>query len=462
MAPKWKEWIDLAWNDWYEDRDTTENAVNYSAIFFVNTFLIADLTGRSQLMLDPPVRAMFERYRDQVSPSGVMPGYGDSSELASWPAWVAVFERCARDYRDPTFRWAARRVFEAGRRYVPPRRSYHGSLTTFYMTYVENWKDISIGGREPRGGADLLTRREPRDSEAPDKIVLSPSRTAGAPFAFVELYANRATHAKPEFGGGHTHPEHGSAEYYEVDGTMLLHSLGYNNRSPAHANIVMIRPPGQEFPLKTKPHTPNVWNHASLPTAAMAPFEEDRNQCSFDSIVLRVPTGPVDFTVDDLHLSGPKGELLVVEPQALAGPAQIDELPLTVGTRADRHTFVLDATQNGLAPWALHIADSRSDLVGQHGLLRSYYSGTSADAFPGHPVRTAGIPRLQRSRLTGSGWPGIMGGDQSPRQSTPPPTTSSDCHEVVSAALRRVRGSLQRRQCLARVWACLCGVADRR
>ena len=90
-ADAWRTYATAVWNDWYAHRDTTENAPNYNAIVSAYLFLLAEQTGRLDLMRDPAVRAIYARWRDQVSPAGLIAGYGDGDEWDNWPALVAGF-----------------------------------------------------------------------------------------------------------------------------------------------------------------------------------------------------------------------------------------------------------------------------------------------------------------------------------------------------------------------------------
>lgn len=310
-AAGWRAYANDVWNDWYQDRDTTENAAVYNAISLTYIFLLADALDRTGDLDDPAVRQMFRRFRDQVTPSGMMPQYGDSGDYPwqvfhAWGNWVAAFERAARDYRDPRERWAALRMFHAATRYRPlAQRSYAVESThmVYALTFADQWRDRSIRPEIPQVGSAVLVRREPGNSRVADKLILAPSRAPGAPFVMAELYS-RWHHAHDN--------QWGSILHYESDGSALLYGLGYHNRAPEHANLVLICPADEPFPHKTPVVAPGVWQEASLAARRLPPMSPNGNEADlrhFDRVTFRVAEpNPVDLWVDNLRLSGPAGE----------------------------------------------------------------------------------------------------------------------------------------------------------
>lgn len=300
QVPQWGRYIDAVWDDWYGHRDTTENAANYNGIVAVYLFQLAELTGRMNHMKDPAVCAMYGRWRDQVSPAGLIAGYGDGDEHANWAGFVAGFERAAAFYREPTFRWAAQRMFEGGS-VARPLREGEGLR---HLALAMQWADESMEPTRPDLGAVVLKRREPGNDGALDKLILAPDRRSGSPFALVDLYSR----------GGHFHPEWGSVELLEVEGSPMLHGMGYHNRSPAHANLLLMTPPGADFPHQTRPFRPQTWYEASMPTAELPPLpsDVDSSRRRIDTVVFRVETPDnVKLTIDNLRLVGPQGELSI-------------------------------------------------------------------------------------------------------------------------------------------------------
>ena len=71
-----------------------------------------DLT-RSALLDNARVTKLFAHYRDQLSPLGAMPPYGDCYGWGfEWGGWLLLFETAATQIGDGTFKQAAARVFD--------------------------------------------------------------------------------------------------------------------------------------------------------------------------------------------------------------------------------------------------------------------------------------------------------------------------------------------------------------
>ncbi len=297
-----RQYVYDGWMDWYAIRDTIENAPNYNRVFWEMMFHFADLTNRVQLLQDPMVKLVFLRYRDQVTPGGVIPGVGDSAFTHRDSNWISVFERAATMYQEPTLRWAAQQLAQLPS--PDPNAILRnvracGELLSF--CYADEWRDRNLTAKMPGSRTAVLLRATPKTKDEPDQIVLSPSRASGSPYAMIELFAQQ---------GGHAHPDWASLQYFEIDNEPLLHGLGYNSRMTPHSNIVMLRPPGDPFPHKAMPFEANVWYEATVPL---------RDLERFDTIVFRVENGgqrpnnspPMIAWVDNLRLADPAGEKLL-------------------------------------------------------------------------------------------------------------------------------------------------------
>lgn len=321
-AGLWREYSGQVWNDWYPFRDTTENATVYNAISMFYLFLLADASGKAEAMRDPGVERMLRRFRDQQAPSGAMPEYGDSGDgpwgvFHAWGNWVAAFERAAREYRDPTFRYAALRMFHAATRYRALDQRAHAidsANMVHALAFADAWRDRDLRPAMPSAGTAIALRNEPGRSGVPDKLILAGSREPGTPYAMAELYS-RWHHAHDN--------QWGSLLHYEVGDRLLLGGLGYHNRCPEHANLVLVCPADEPFPHRTKLVPPGVWQEASLAAHRIAPATSEENQRDlrqFDRVILRVAEQqPVELLIDNLRLSGPAGEKMLDDFEQLRG-----------------------------------------------------------------------------------------------------------------------------------------------
>ncbi len=107
------KYAELVWNDWWQNRDTDENAEGYNALCFTYLAFWIGAMEQEDKYQDPAVKALIYRFLSQVAPNGVVPFYGDECGWNNAPGtWIALFETCARVYRDGRFKWVAHRLYE--------------------------------------------------------------------------------------------------------------------------------------------------------------------------------------------------------------------------------------------------------------------------------------------------------------------------------------------------------------
>jgi hypothetical protein len=364
-AAAWRKAAEAVWTQWYQQRDTTENAAAYNAISLEHLFLLADALGHAEQFQDPAVRQMFTRFRDQVSPSGAMPEYGDSGDAQwsmfhCWGVWVCAFERAAAVYHDPTYRWAAVRMFRAACRNRPqgPRKSAIDAMNSAYaLCLADQWRDRRLQPQPGDAASAVSYRREPGNDHAADKLILAASRQPGTPFVMAELYAR----------GHHAHDDQvGSILYYECNDVPLLHGLGYHNRAADEANLLLMCPGGEPFPHQPPDVHEGQWQEASLPAKRLPAFsgaDGGRDQRHFDKLTFRVAEDePLDLFVANLRLAGPKGELPLDDfrsPRGWHGGRQTR----VAGPRADQQAMKVDCRRGTNFVWrdAFHRTFSLAD-----------------------------------------------------------------------------------------------------
>jgi pectate lyase len=261
----WTACIRKFWANWTTRHDTTENSLNYNKLFVPYVALMAQRVSQvSSLSADAATwagdmnhagtRAMLTRFRDQVAGSGQMPGYGDAGNGAPAPdadCWPVSFEWAAQHYDDPTFRWAALTSWNLTRNNTGGRTP----LNLFILTYTAEWTHDAVTPVQPATGSALLTRASRQSATDPDKIILAPTRDAGAPFTMAEIFGH----------GTHSHKEQtGSIAHYEYNSSVFLYALGYNNRNSDQSSMVLINHPDAGFPWRGYPKD-NTWYEGAIP-----------------------------------------------------------------------------------------------------------------------------------------------------------------------------------------------------
>ena len=105
--------LDDYWSLIRQTGDLDEDASNYDCLGAAFLLDLARLTGHEADLKSPGFRRMFERFRDIVSPAGLMPEYGDAYfNYAYMPLdRVYLLEYAAKTFNDPTFLYAARKLY---------------------------------------------------------------------------------------------------------------------------------------------------------------------------------------------------------------------------------------------------------------------------------------------------------------------------------------------------------------
>ena len=165
-AHAWHEYALKIYRLLERTEDIPENSPNYNTFDLLCTFLLTDLLDKHELLARPGIRAMYVRYRDQISPRGWIAPYGDAGNpsrppnpdwpiTSPWAQYVPPFERAAREYRDPTLRWAALHLAQAGSRYQPLGTSAHDAEELFYMSFAAEWMDPTLAPQRPRSTSQI-------------------------------------------------------------------------------------------------------------------------------------------------------------------------------------------------------------------------------------------------------------------------------------------------------------------
>jgi len=95
-AQEWREFSDATWHDWADYDDINEDSSHYNAVFLRFLLGYLRLTNMQDIFKRPGMRQFMDRYRDVITPNGMMVGWGDSVGCgADWGAWIAAFETAA-------------------------------------------------------------------------------------------------------------------------------------------------------------------------------------------------------------------------------------------------------------------------------------------------------------------------------------------------------------------------------
>lgn len=373
--------LERYWDKIKATGDLNEDASNYAGLGIVHCIELAQMLGHEADLRTPGFRRLFERQRDLISTTGVLPEFGDGFFHLERDAFDFLYlcEYAAKLFDDPTFLTVARRLYDP---------------VTFAKAAPDEWcralaligLELSERDPEPLPAASLVNYRATRATAQPvvDKLILRTGTEPGSAMAMMDLYAS----------GSHAHPFKGpSVAYYEVDGVPLFHNLGrHRTRSAITGNSFWAMEAGRVFPGVWKP---GEWFTMSIPVAMLPHNAEGalvvgerltlRNfenrgtrQLWFDNLRLEGNAGPKLLdgfeSVKTWHrnVTAAKGINLVTSPEHTQGAASqcLNWSVLKAGAYArmlaDDHTFTfkpgefetlkLDVKYEGIRPY-LHLRD---------------------------------------------------------------------------------------------------------
>ena len=248
------------WGDFLTNiKDIDENTTNYAPwdLWVILNYL--DMKGKTELIrTDPQLRALYERYMLEVSPSGARPQYGSTNGWHDSPwVYMYLFERVAQITGDGRFKAQARLMWNYSVRHVEDWHQYHlvtdGAITWLTRILAEVPDNDAAIKPVPVEPTSVLTMRAkmlvltPEERLAtkeyqrtlpervPGKIVLRGSMSrdphdVNSMFALIELNDE----------AGHCTARPTSVNCLMAQDAVLLASQGYYEQDAQYHNMVQI------------------------------------------------------------------------------------------------------------------------------------------------------------------------------------------------------------------------------
>ena len=290
--------LERYWSKIKATEDLNEHASNYTGLGIVHCIELTQALGHEEDLRAPGFRRMFERQRDLISTTGVLPEFGDGFFHLDRDAFDFLYlcEYAAKVFDDPTYLTVARRLYDP---------------VTFAKAPTDEWcratallaLDLSPRAPAPLPAASVVSYRAIRSTSQPvvDKLILRTGTAPGSAMVMLDLYAS----------GSHAHPAKGpQVAYYEVDGVPLFHNLGrHRTRSAITGNSFWALDAGLAFPGVWKP---GVWFTMAIP-AEMLLRSADGALLVGDRLSLRnfENRNSRQLWFDNLRLEGSKGTRLL-------------------------------------------------------------------------------------------------------------------------------------------------------
>lgn len=230
-AKGWSHYAEGVWNDWYGPGDCYEPG--YVAHNIMQVIELGLILGKAEELRSDKALAAYRRYRDHISPSGLAIQPGDGGTQA---AYVDALALMAKVTGDGTFLWAAQQAFLAGeyggyynavRGRIPAEEAEQSLEARFAQNHFEGIKP-----ELPDTGSEVQTMY-PATYRIPDRLLLSPSKKEGTPYA--AFYINDRMETLH-----HAHEDNrGDLYHYEVNGVMVLQRSGWHKWAGQSSTLVV-------------------------------------------------------------------------------------------------------------------------------------------------------------------------------------------------------------------------------
>jgi hypothetical protein len=242
LAARWRGYGEAlladSWGRW-----SMEDASIYPPLWMVYLLTAADTLGRADELLGRvTTRYYFDYWLSLLTPTGMLPDYGDGDWTLSWEWYVPAAVRAAAHYGDGRYLWFAQRVWEAHAEYegaeAADGRSLEGQplepMPLYCAALALRWLSPAV---EPVA-VERSSSHEALEELVGKKIVF---RSAGGRYALLNYrdegpYARAARdYLNQQLAAYEEKPHHGHADENALnllteDGTVLLHDGGYRIR----------------------------------------------------------------------------------------------------------------------------------------------------------------------------------------------------------------------------------------
>ena len=235
QAANWRKLARLTASD-SRGQWSIEDSTVYQPVWINAMIRYADFVEDPSWFASPTFSYYFEYFLRLLSPTGMVPDYGDARWTENWAEYVACFERGAKEYKRGDLKWAADRIMrEEGPWFGDSIDARMGvALLDAYR-----WADDTIQPQMPSADSqeamdDLIGKkivfRSGWESDA-DYLMLN-YRDEG-PYARVPREILRQTIPAEEEKMHHGHADENAICLLMSGGCVLLHDGGYRDRLPS-------------------------------------------------------------------------------------------------------------------------------------------------------------------------------------------------------------------------------------
>ncbi len=247
-AAEWRQYSDEVWHHWADFDDTYEDSSHYNAVFLRFMLGHLQLTDQMDIFKRPGMRGFMDRYRDLISPTGMMVGWGDSPGYGTdWGAFVAAFEAAATATGDGTYKWAAHKLLDGHRRNIigeDPLLLCYEDLRSLPMAWLEADDSIQPVAPELRSGVYTMAYPHyvPKQERVAANLPTYLLEDRETPWKMLQRDGEGETAWWSLFGllplAGHGHADAPALLGLYADGTKLLRDSTYFHKQWMDHNLL--------------------------------------------------------------------------------------------------------------------------------------------------------------------------------------------------------------------------------
>jgi len=214
-----------------------EDATVYHPVWLHALLSYAEAADHPEVHRSAMMRYYMEYFARLIAPSGRIPDFGDAYWESSLEAlrMVAVFERGAAVFQDPTFKWAAHTLFMTRKQQADTL----GVGEAYYLCDAHRWSDEQLPARAPEGESeevldDLIGKKVVfRNGWEPASTYMLLNYRDEGDGGWLSRHYLRNTISVEEEKMHHGHADENSIVLLMDKGSVLLHDAGYRSDLPS-------------------------------------------------------------------------------------------------------------------------------------------------------------------------------------------------------------------------------------
>ena len=232
-ALKWKKMADILARDSYQQWEE-EDAVSYHPVWLLSLMRYVDAMNDGDFYRSAIPRYYFDYFAHLITPAGLLPDFGDGRWPTEGARWIAIFEKAAAVYREPTYKWIANQFWE-----IESEANSHSVFLGLVLADAYQWMDETIEPQPISGKSRLIM-----DDIVGKKIVFRNGIDQRSTYlmlnyrdegdgAFTSREFLRTSITAEEEKTHHGHSDENAICSLFSGGSILLHDAGYRDKLPS-------------------------------------------------------------------------------------------------------------------------------------------------------------------------------------------------------------------------------------